>query len=167
MLTTCGKICVEYKKKGLIYLVLLMEERWFSKKTFNIGSHVCLKRSMLHIFQKFTGKSRPAQPIFTRPGDPIEIEKLLTSCSIIPVNSANSTANSIWPHRKVKPQPFTILETNSKILKIRHPKKKQSYSNHPFSGAKMLVYWKENPFFSGWVVGLKLIKTGFVSGSNP
>ena len=28
---------------------------------------------------------------------------------------------------------------NSSHLKIGHPKRKQSYSNHPFSGAKMLV----------------------------
>ena len=32
-----------------------------------------------------------------------------------------------------------LPETNSSSLKIGHPKRKRSYSNHPFSGAKMLV----------------------------
>ena len=37
-------------------------------------------------------------------------------------------------------QKSTLPETNIKSpLKIGHPKRKRSYSNHPFSGAKMLV----------------------------
>ena len=40
--------------------------------------------------------------------------------------------------------PDTLPETNSeslwKSLKIGHPKRKRSFSNHPFSGAKMLVF---------------------------
>ena len=34
---------------------------------------------------------------------------------------------------------FTLLETNSSPLKTGHPKRKQSYSNHPFSGANLLL----------------------------
>ena len=34
---------------------------------------------------------------------------------------------------------ITLPETNELPLKIGHPKRKRSYSNHPFSGAKMLV----------------------------
>ena len=33
----------------------------------------------------------------------------------------------------------TLPKTNSSHLKIGHPKRKQSYSNHPFSGAKWLL----------------------------
>ena len=33
----------------------------------------------------------------------------------------------------------TLPKTNRSPLKIGHPKRKRSYSNHPFSGAKMLV----------------------------
>ena len=36
----------------------------------------------------------------------------------------------------------TLLETNGSPLKIGNPKRKRSYSNHPFSGAKMLVSWR-------------------------
>ena len=34
---------------------------------------------------------------------------------------------------------YTLPKTNSSPLKIGHPKRKLSSSNHPFSGAKMLV----------------------------
>ena len=34
----------------------------------------------------------------------------------------------------LEPQTTTLPETNSSHLKIGHPKRKRSYSNHPFSG---------------------------------
>ena len=34
---------------------------------------------------------------------------------------------------------ITLLGTDSSPLKIGHPKRKQSYSNHPFSGANLLL----------------------------
>ena len=33
----------------------------------------------------------------------------------------------------------TLPETNSSSLKIGHPKRKRSYSNHPFSGAMLVL----------------------------
>ena len=42
---------------------------------------------------------------------------------------------------KSAPQKNTLPETNSSHLKIGHPKRKRSYSSHPFSGA-MLVSGK-------------------------
>ena len=43
---------------------------------------------------------------------------------------------------------FTLLKFNSSKLKIGGgPKRKQSYSTHPFSGAKMLVSGMIETFF--------------------
>ena len=52
----------------------------------------------------------------------------------------------------------TLPETNSSPLKIGHPKRKRSYSKHPFSGAKMLV--------SGRVIWIKNTTYRFIQGKS-
>ena len=61
-------------------------------------------------------------------------------------------ADDLWGNQPNTPEiaGFTLPETNSSHLKKGRPKRKRSYSNHPFSGAKMLV--------SGRVFSLALLR---------
>ena len=52
---------------------------------------------------------------------------------------------------KVRTSKFevTFPKTNSLHLNIGHPKRKQSYSNHQFSGAKKISF-REGTFLGTW-----------------
>ena len=43
------------------------------------------------------------------------------------------------------PHAGTLLETNNSPLKIGNPKRKRSYSNHPFSGALAVSFREGTP----------------------
>ena len=65
------------------------------------------------------------------------------TCGFSTCASGGLNPTAIWGQDKViwnLPRKRTsVPETNSSPLQIGHPKRKRSNSNHPFSGAKMLV----------------------------
>ena len=65
--------------------------------------------------------------------------KILFPNKMLQVNQRPSTKGSVqFPGIYIKKH-LPSLKLTCSHLKIGHPKRKQSYSNHPFSGAKMLV----------------------------
>ena len=74
------------------------------------------------------------------------------------------------PHRRESPCHVFFI-----ILKVTRPKRKRSSSNHPFSGANMLVSERvwiwiiqlRQPLKYGWLSGTRYLLKDTVDGRNP
>ena len=75
-------------------------------------------------------------------------------CGMMPVDGTNISECGTHVTLKTNPHlisfPLTLPKTHSSPLKIGRPKRKRSYSKHPFSGAKICenVSFREGTPFS-------------------
>ena len=113
--------------------------------------HQC--QSALSILPLCVGRGH-GFPLHCRPGHNTtpEVKWKIGSCFLYSFSSSKNHGSEIANNRYT----VTLLETNMSPEKKKHPERKESYSNHPFSGAKLLlVSGRDIPIVSSvWTISM-------------